>query len=78
MSSLPHANKFVFPQQPYNFLRRQLPQLSDQGIDLLNALLTYDPAQRITARKALRHPFFYVSYHTACRAGAVATARSSP
>ncbi|GFR47517.1 hypothetical protein Agub_g9139, partial [Astrephomene gubernaculifera] len=58
MSSLPNASKFVFPEQPYNFLRRQLPQLSERGLHLLNCLLTYDPDRRITARQALRHEFF--------------------
>jgi serine/threonine protein kinase len=33
--------------------------LSETGLDLLNKLLTYDPAKRITARKALRHAWFY-------------------
>lgn len=27
-------------------------------IDLLQGLLHYDPAQRLKAREALRHPFF--------------------
>ncbi|GIL51126.1 hypothetical protein Vafri_7201 [Volvox africanus] len=58
MSKLPKAGKFVFPDQPCNFLRRQLPQLSEQGLNLLNCLLTYDPDRRITARHALRHDFF--------------------
>ena len=38
-----------------------LPDLARQdpdGMDLLSQLLTYDPAARITARRALRHPFF--------------------
>ncbi|KAI8377781.1 kinase-like domain-containing protein [Radiomyces spectabilis] len=30
-------------------------------LDLLQKMLVYDPAQRITAREALRHPFFHVS-----------------
>ena len=38
-----------------------LPDLAQQdpaGMDLLTQLLQYDPSARITARKALRHPFF--------------------
>ena len=29
-----------------------------EGVELLNCLLTYDPEKRMTARQALRHPFF--------------------
>lgn len=29
-----------------------------QGLDLLKQLLTYDPSQRVSAKKALNHPFF--------------------
>ena len=28
-------------------------------IDLLRGLLQYDPAERLKAREALRHPFFF-------------------
>jgi cell division cycle 2-like protein len=42
----------------YNTLRDEFPALSDQGIDLLSRLLTYDPSKRITAEKALQHPYF--------------------
>lgn len=36
---------------------RAQPLLPDL-LDLLSALLQYDPAERITARAALRHAFF--------------------
>ncbi|KXZ49266.1 hypothetical protein GPECTOR_22g859 [Gonium pectorale] len=58
MSSLPNASKFVFPDQPYCLLRRALPGLSEAGLGLLGAMLTYDPDRRITARQALKHEFF--------------------
>jgi cyclin-dependent kinase 1 len=32
--------------------------LDDQGMDLLNAMLVYNPAKRISAKKALQHPYF--------------------
>lgn len=32
--------------------------LSDIGFDLLSRLLTYDPRKRITAKEALKHPWF--------------------
>jgi len=35
-----------------------VPSLSDNGFDLLQKLLAYDPANRISASDALSHPFF--------------------
>jgi len=32
------------------------------AIDLLEKMLTYEPAQRITAREALNHPYFSVQF----------------
>lgn len=46
---------------PYNFLASTIGAasgLSRAGCDLLNGLLTYDPAARLTARAALRHAWF--------------------
>lgn len=64
-SSLPGLASFkISLQQPYNNIRQKLTAnsgvalLSDKGIDLMNRLLTFDPAKRITADKALRHPWF--------------------
>lgn len=31
-------------------------------IDLLKKMLVYEPSQRISARDALRHPFFHMVY----------------
>jgi serine/threonine protein kinase len=35
-----------------------MPDLSEQGLDLLNSLLAYDPSKRLTAREAPRHAYF--------------------
>lgn len=52
-----------WPNQPYNLLRRQFPELSDAGLSLLNGLLTYDPDQRLTAHQALNSQYFQVGPH---------------
>ena len=61
-SSLPSVEKVTFAEQPYNKLRQKFPRdttgLSDNGFELLNRLLTYDPAKRFTCAAALEHPFF--------------------
>lgn len=57
-NKLPHADKIVQLNQPYNCLEKVLPMLSPTGIDLLCRLLAYDPNRRITAIDALQHPFF--------------------
>jgi serine/threonine protein kinase len=36
------------------------PQLTAEGHDLLNSMLTYDPSKRITAKAALEHPYWGV------------------
>lgn len=35
-----------------------VPGLNDVGLDLLELLLVYDPAARISAKQAVLHPFF--------------------
>ena len=32
--------------------------LSSTGVDLMNAFLTFDPDRRISAKEALKHPWF--------------------
>jgi cell division cycle 2-like protein len=55
---LPNFQKVNFKDYPYNRLKQHFPMLTDAGFDLLNRMLTYDPARRITAREALEHPWF--------------------
>jgi cell division cycle 2-like len=42
----------------YNHLKSRYPQLTQAGYDLMNRLLAYDPAKRITAAEAMAHPWF--------------------
>uniref|UniRef100_A0A0X3PMD0 cyclin-dependent kinase n=1 Tax=Schistocephalus solidus TaxID=70667 RepID=A0A0X3PMD0_SCHSO len=60
VTSLPGMKRCVFTEYAYNQLRRRFTekQISDHGFDLLNSFLTYCPERRITADKALSHPYF--------------------
>ena len=61
LAVLPLARKFAFDGNRfrYNNLARRFSEISPvHGVGLLDALLTYDPARRITAAAAARHPYF--------------------
>lgn len=47
-----------FPHFPPRELSQVVPQLSDEGLELLTQMLRYEPGQRITAKAALQHPYF--------------------
>jgi len=57
-STLPAVQYVRFAEQPFNMLRRALPNVIPSAVDLVKRFLTYDPNQRITAAQALQHPFF--------------------
>lgn len=47
-------------QHPYNQLADRLPHdIHADGIELINALFTYRPENRLTAREALSHSYFH-------------------
>mmetsp|Transcript_16161 Transcript_16161/g.26379 ORF Transcript_16161/g.26379 Transcript_16161/m.26379 type:complete len:301 (+) Transcript_16161:224-1126(+) len=58
VNSLPEFQT-IFPKWRRQPLERECPDLDAQGLDLLDSMLTYDPATRISARLALRHAYFY-------------------
>ncbi|TYZ65316.1 hypothetical protein PybrP1_004069 [[Pythium] brassicae (nom. inval.)] len=48
----------TFPKWRKKELKTAFPLLSSDGLDLLESMLRYNPAARISAKEALRHPFF--------------------
>ncbi|KAE8210934.1 hypothetical protein CF319_g7004 [Tilletia indica] len=50
--------KTTFPRWTGVPLRRVVPQLDDDGHDMLKDMLVYDPAGRISAKRCLTHPYF--------------------
>lgn len=42
-----------------NLVMQHVDHSAGDLIDLLQGLLRYDPAERLKAREALRHPFFF-------------------
>ncbi|KEG10167.1 cell division related protein kinase 2 [Trypanosoma grayi] len=57
VSALPDYRD-VFPRWPGKPLGQIVPQLDSEAIDLLSQMLNYNPAERISAKEALQHPWF--------------------
>ncbi|ORY90604.1 kinase-like domain-containing protein [Lobosporangium transversale] len=59
VKALKPLREYVIPSESgSNGNREEISDFSLDFVDLLSRLLTYDPAERITAAEALRHPFF--------------------
>jgi renal tumor antigen len=50
---------FNFPPKAGTGIKSLIPHASADCLDIITQLLTYDPDKRISARKALKHPFFH-------------------
>ena len=58
ISLLADYGKIRFREKPGKNLRDLFPSLSNNAIDLLSKIILYDPTKRISARDALKHPWF--------------------
>lgn len=71
MVDLPeYKNVETYPRYEGKKLKAMLPRLSKSGLDLIERMLQADPQKRISAKEAMRHPYFAV------RARSAALARS--
>jgi len=57
VTNLPDWNP-SFPMWPRLKLTKCAPDLCENGLDILKQLLAYDPRERISARRAMNHPYF--------------------
>jgi len=61
-TEMPQVKKMNIADHPYNSLRNRFgATFTDRGFELLNRLLTYDPARRISSEEALQHGYFQES-----------------
>ena len=49
---------YNFPQYPPEPLVKRAPRLDQDGLDLVEHFLHYEARKRISARNAMRHPYF--------------------
>lgn len=50
--------KGTFPNWTNYNLANQVKNMDEDGLDLLQQTLIYDPVQRISAKKMMQHPYF--------------------
>ena len=50
--------KVTFPKWRYSGVARLVTNLDECGLDLLAKMICFNPAERISARAALEHPYF--------------------
>lgn len=61
LNKMKHRNRginFDFPTKKGTGIEKLIPHASQQSIELIYKMCTYDPDERITAKQALRHPYF--------------------
>lgn len=60
ISQLPDFGKLLFKERPPVDMKSAFPSWSPEALDLFEKMILYEPAKRISAREALRHPWFHV------------------
>ena len=58
ISVLADFGKIGFYKKTGKSMKEVFPSFSEEAIDLLNKIIIYDPAKRITAKEALKHKWF--------------------
>jgi renal tumor antigen len=53
-----HSSSFDFPPCEGSGLAKMLAHVAPDCADLISKLLAYNPDERLSARQALRHPYF--------------------
>nr|QZZ92776.1 cyclin-dependent kinase B 1;2 [Larix kaempferi] len=48
----------IYPEWRPQDISRAVPEMEPSGVDLLTKMLVYEPSKRISAKKALQHPYF--------------------
>jgi len=64
LGELPDFKRDTFPvwkAKGWENIRNTRAQMGANGIDMLDKLLAYDPKKRLSARRALAHPYFAVA-----------------
>ncbi|KAL5699116.1 cyclin-dependent kinase [Ranunculus cassubicifolius] len=51
-------NWHEYPQWSPQKLSSSLPNMGEDGLDLLSQMLQYEPSSRISAKRAMEHPYF--------------------
>ncbi|KAH0457199.1 hypothetical protein IEQ34_015106 [Dendrobium chrysotoxum] len=60
---LADAMSYKFPQVPCANLSELIPSASENAVNLIKSLCTWDPTKRPKAAEVLQHPFFQASYY---------------
>lgn len=58
LEALPWFGRYTFPACSYNNLGIRFPDATENCLELLNKMLTFDPSKRLTAGAGLQHRYF--------------------